>query len=346
MAPGVETHRLSFDVEEPAARIVNLTRPSPKCGLLSVCPCIKGSITNSIITARTSPPRLENVKTPRDYGMEYTNVEFYTSDGVRLSAWEIHQGAAKLAIVNHPLMCTRYGSVAGMDGVPVQFLPMVKHLHDKGYNILMYDHRGQGESDGGVGKTRIGKEAPVGCGAVEWQDLVGALKYVEKHPSLSTNKIALVMQCMGANAAIAAWGQAPEAFNVSNVRCFVAVQPTISYNMVCRMTAAKLGRDIADEVQEAQRSKFGFEFTNPFAFIGSVKVPMLFTQVKADQYTLDASGINDVQAIYDACPTDKELIWIGPDQKKPFGTGKRFEGYGYFNRYPEELLAFLAKHLD
>ena len=44
-------------------------------------------------------------------------------------------------------------------------------------------------------------------------------------------------------------------------------------------------------------------------------------------------------------PTEKQLIWIGPDEAKPFGTGKRFDGYAYFNQHPEELLTFLATHV-
>ncbi len=35
----------------------------------------------------------------------------------------------------------------------------------------------------------------------------------------------------------------------------------------------------------------------------------------------------------------------GPNEAVPFGTGKRFEGYGYFNQHPEALLAFLERQL-
>ena len=52
---------------------------------------------------------------------------------------------------------------------------MVKHLHEAGYNVVMYDHRRQGESAGVTNKTMIGTEAPVGVGATEWQDVIGSL---------------------------------------------------------------------------------------------------------------------------------------------------------------------------
>lgn len=224
---------------------------------------------------------------------------------------------------------------------------MLKHLFDAGFNILTYDHRGQGESDGGIGKTLVGdKEAPVGAGAEEWKDLVGALRYVKNHKNFSSNTIALMSQCMGANAAIKAWGQAPQEFDLSKVKCQVALQPTLGYNMTARMTKQKVGIDLAPGVHAASMKKFGWSFANPLDDVATIKVPVLFAQVKNDKYTMDTgTGVNDVQVIHDACVTEKTLIWIGPDQAKPFGTGMRFDGYNYFNQYPEELLGFLKKHM-
>ncbi|HUN23975.1 MAG TPA: alpha/beta hydrolase [Anaerolineales bacterium] len=323
----------------------NLTR-SPK-GSLSRIPFLPNLLTNMIVNQRIAPKRLNNPKTPSDYGMTYTAVDIHTPDGIRLSAWEImNPGSGKVAIINHPLMCTRYGTETGLDGVPVEFLPMVKHLFDAGYSVLMYDQRGQGESDGGIGKNAIGREAPVGAGVTEWQDLVGALEYVAQHHALANNRIALITQCMGANAAITAWNKAPDAFDLSKVKCHVAIQPTLSYNMTYRFIRSKLKIDLVDEVEDAQIAKVGFGFSNVLEHIDQVRVPMMFSQVKEDQYTYDTgTGINDVKIIYDACPTEKQLVWIGKNEAKPFGTGKRFEGYTYFNQHPKELLAFLEKHV-
>mmetsp|Transcript_49969 Transcript_49969/g.99507 ORF Transcript_49969/g.99507 Transcript_49969/m.99507 type:complete len:121 (+) Transcript_49969:268-630(+) len=78
--------------------------------------------------------------------MQYKDVSIESVDGIRLSAWEIVQPGNKLAIINHPLTCTRYGCVKGLDGVPVEFLPMVKALFDAGVSIITYGQRGQGET--------------------------------------------------------------------------------------------------------------------------------------------------------------------------------------------------------
>jgi pimeloyl-ACP methyl ester carboxylesterase len=328
-----------------SAKSVNLTPTSQ--GVLARLPFLKRMLTKIVVGQRVGPKRQELPETPADHGMEFLAVEITASDGVRLSAWEIPaENPIGLVIVNHPLLCTRYGSVEGMDGVTVAFLPMIKHLYDAGYSVLTYDQRGQGESDGGVGKSAKGPQAPVGAGALEWQDAVGVLQYVSQHKDFNQLNIALMSQCMGANAVLAAWHQVPNAFDLDRIKCQVLVQPTISYNMMSRLTERKLKMDLAAAVDAAQRKEFGFGFADALETIGSVKVPVLFTQVKGDVYTTNAeTGVNDVEVIFDRCPTSKTLVWIGPDQPRAFGTGKRFDGYNYFNEYPQELLEFLAANV-
>jgi len=312
------------------------------------CAGIKEKIyVSQIVKMRVSPARLENVKVPTDYGMKYRDVDIMTPDGVRLSAWEIPAASPsdKTIIVNHPASTTRYGSVEGLDGVPVEFLPMVKHLHDTGYNVVTYDHRGQGESDGGVGRSAQGTEAPVGVGVTEWQDVVGSLQYVTNHPAFGNDEIVFLSQCMGANATFLAWHRKPALFADSRIKALVAVQPTVSYNMISRFIKAKTGMDLVDAVQAKQQEDYGFGYADALEDIESVSVPVLFTQVRMDEYTYDeATGRNDIEMIYELTPTEKQIIWIGEQAGKPFGDGRRFDAYNYFNRYPEELLAFLANH--
>lgn len=299
---------------------------------------------SQIVKMRVAPERLSNPKTPQDYGMAYTDVDIMTADNVRLSAWEIPAAndSDQTLIVNHPLTTTRYGSLEGLDGVAVEFLPMIKHLHDAGYNIVMYDHRGQGDSDGGTGKTIIGTEAPVGAGETEWQDVVASLRYVKEHPQFGDDEIGFVSQCMGANATFLAWMNEPELFNDPKITSLVAIQPPISYNMIDRFIMAKTGMDLVDEVLDAQREKYGFGYADILTTVQSMTVPVLYAQVRDDEYTFNQeAGRNDIEEVIALTPTENDIIWIGPNEAKPFGTGKRFDGYGYFNQYPEELLSFL-----
>lgn len=304
-------------------------------------------IANQLVKMRVAPKRLDNPKTPADYGMAFTNVDIVTADNIRLSAWEIPAplSSDKTVIVNHPLTTTRYGSIKGLDGVSVEFLPMVKHLHENGYNVVMYDHRGQGDSDGGLGKTMRGKEAPVGVGLTEWQDVAASLRYVLAHPDFGDDQIVFLSQCMGANATFLAWQKEPELFSSPQIKAIVANQPTLSYNMTERLIHFALGIELVDKVLEVQREKYGFGFAQTDQYVPSVTVPVLYAQVEKDKYTFnEETGKNDIQEIIDATPTENEVIWIGPNQDIPYGTGQRFDAYNYFNVNPEALINFLNKY--
>ena len=92
----------------------------------------------------------------------------------------------------------------------------------------MYDHRGQGDSDGGIGRNAKGTSVPVGAGVTEWQDVVGSLKYVLSHADFADDEIIFLSQCMGANATFLAWQNAPELFANPQIKGLVANQPTLS----------------------------------------------------------------------------------------------------------------------
>lgn len=304
-------------------------------------------LAGAIVEMRVAPDRLENPRTPGDYGMEYIDVDITTADDVRLSAWEIRASGPSntTVIVNHPLLTTRYGSDEGLDGVAAEFLPMVRHLHDSGYNVVMYDFRGQGDSDGGIGSDARGTETPVGVGVLEWQDVAASLRYVLDHPEFSDDDIVLLSQCMGANATFLAWQEEPAQFSDPRIKGLIANQPTMSYEFSDRYIRANaFGLDLVDDVLRVQLERYGFGFAETLEYVPSVTVPVLYAQVEKDVYTFDENaGQNDIQQILDATPTDHDIVWIGSDREIPFGSDQRFDAYQYFNTHPEELLAFIAQ---
>lgn len=302
-------------------------------------------LARTLVDLRLAPERLDNPKNPADYGMDFLDIDIITKDNIRLSAWEIPApiSSDKTIIMNHPLLTTRYGSVEGLDGVSAEFLPMVRHLHDSGYNVVMYDHRGQGESDGGLGATTIGTEAPIGVGVLEWQDVVASLEYVLSHPEFSDDQIVFLSQCMGANATLLAWQKEPELFANPQIKGLFANQPTLSYEFSDRYIRANaFGLDLVDDVLRVQLEEYGFGFTETLNYVPSLTVPVLYAQVERDVYTFDEErGQNDIQKILDATPTEHDIVWIGSDREIAFGSDMRFDAYQYFNFHPERLLDFL-----
>lgn len=301
---------------------------------------VKNAILNTVVAAGTTPDRMPVYKTPAQYGMEYKDVDIVASDGIRLSAWEIvRPDTRKLAIVNHPLMCNRYGTSKGVDDVPVEFLPMVRHLYVAGYSIITYDQRAQGESDGNMGdKLRGPTECVGGSGAEEWKDVIGVLNYVKAN--WPEHDVALVGQCMGANSMFKLFTEQPAAFDGINIKCFAALQPTRSNQMRGRMTLLKLGMDIAEDAGKLQVEKHGFAGVDCVVHAPDVKVPTLVAGMKADVYAGDDKG-HDLQLIFDALTVEKRLLFFGPGTDLPYGKGLRFEGYGFYNHHPEPLVDFL-----
>ena len=89
------------------------------------------------------PPRYYDLRTPEDLGLSYEKVSFRTSDGVKIAGWWIPGKKAN-------------GTVIVGHGYPFDkgnILPNVVFLHPE-YNLLLYDHRYFGESEGYI--TTVG----------------------------------------------------------------------------------------------------------------------------------------------------------------------------------------------
>jgi alpha-beta hydrolase superfamily lysophospholipase len=98
---------------------------------------------------------------PADYGLVYENVEFMSRDGIRLRGWFIpadSTGTAQGTVI----FC--HGHAGSMDP-DIQYAPW---FHQAGYNVLMFDFRGHGRSDG----------QRVSMGILEQLDLLGAVDYL------------------------------------------------------------------------------------------------------------------------------------------------------------------------
>ncbi|MBM3232352.1 alpha/beta hydrolase [Candidatus Pacearchaeota archaeon] len=85
------------------------------------------------------PPRYYDSDTPSNYGLEYENVSFVTSDKIKIRGWLITSKSAN-------------GTVIIGHGYPFNkgnILPVAKFLYPD-YNLLFYDHRYFGESEGKI----------------------------------------------------------------------------------------------------------------------------------------------------------------------------------------------------
>ena len=126
-----------------------------------------------VILWMTSPRRRSPEATPASVGLEYREVDFRSTDGVRLSAWWVPAEGSSLAAVLVP----GWGGYK-FDEHLLQTLPV---YHGAGYGVLMLDLRAQGESDG-ARRTLGYREVRDVRGALAWLQRQGyALDQVVLH---------------------------------------------------------------------------------------------------------------------------------------------------------------------
>ena len=280
-------------------------------------------------------------KTPDDYGMAgWRDIYVQSDDGTPLEGWYIPATGGesdKLVIFNHQLPACRAGW-PGHLGDPwgsfapheIDFVIQMKHLADAGYNVLAYDLRNHGTSSAANGGLS-------GIGRWEWRDCVGVKKYVDDHPELSRMRVALYSQCTGGNAQYEAIYRQPDLFE--NVVC-MASPMVVSMAAIFSAMSELQGVSQYQELIDLELLKMGAwlaaEMT-PHHFAEAVTMPIWLHQVLDDAWTRNPE---DAQKTFDLLGTeDKELFWIE-------GTTDRFkDGYNYFGRHPEKIIAFLDEHM-
>ncbi len=123
---------------------------------------------------------------PAFYGMPCEDVTFASRDGLALCGWWIGGGASPQGTV---ILCP--GQNGSMDKDVVQAIP----LHQAGFNVLMFDFRAHGRSEGNT----------VTLGALEQADLLGALDYLAAERGIE--RAGVLGFSMGAGVALLAAAQ-------------------------------------------------------------------------------------------------------------------------------------------
>jgi uncharacterized protein len=279
---------------------------------------------------------------PSEQGLDYQDVTFPALDSVPLEGWFIPaSGSDKLIIANHPMGFSRAGipahlepwkSVWALSGndFEVNLVPDYKILHEAGYNVLAYDLRNfglSGAANGGIASS----------GIFEARDVAGSLAYARSRPDTRDMTIGLFSRCLGCSSTFAAMTQFPQAF--VGVRCLVGPQPVTMKTIVQRRLAmAGVPAEHIDDLEQRLllRTSIGFARRAPQQWARNVPVPTFLYQVHDDVLTEPS----DVQTMFDNIPVnDKKLHWIR-------GTTLRWDGYLEFQRHPEPVLEWFAKHMS
>lgn len=137
-----------------------------------------------VLYTNSHPPRYPLHIPPSRFGAAFEDVQFETSDGVKIKGWFIKgngKGPLPTVILCHGLGANRS-----------DFTELAAALSRKGYNALLFDFRGHGES---------GRSAS-SFGYLEQRDLLGALISVKTRNDVDGERIGVYGFSMGGAVAI------------------------------------------------------------------------------------------------------------------------------------------------
>ncbi len=121
---------------------------------------------------------------PSRFGVNFEDTQFDASDGVKIKGWFIkgnREGRLPTVIVCHGLGANRS-----------DFTELAAGLSRGGYNVLLFDFRGHGDSQ------RVASS----FGYLEQKDLLGAIRYVKERKDVDAEGIAAYGFSMGGAVAI------------------------------------------------------------------------------------------------------------------------------------------------
>ena len=135
-----------------------------------------------------NPVALTDLPSPADYDLPVEDAAFLSRDGTGLSGWFL--AARDAATLDRPTVVLLHGYRSRKE----RMLRHADYLHEAGYNVLLFDFRASGGSEG----DRIT------LGAREQLDALGALDYLAARGDIEMTRVGFQGVSMGAAVAIMA----------------------------------------------------------------------------------------------------------------------------------------------
>lgn len=245
------------------------------------------------------------------------SVHFQATDGVHLAGWlAISSPTAPTIILVH-----------GFKGSRADMLPWARFLFGAGYNVLLYDSRGCGESEGWA--TALGTHEP--------NDVVGAVHFLQKRPDLHSQRFGALGISLGAGIVLLAAAHEPalaatvadsawadESFQLNrmgNLTLHAFTLPLLPYEPA--LVDALIGAHLAD--------------TRPQAVIGRIAPRAILLIHATDDQNATTSMVAE-QQLYTAAGQPKQE-WIAPS------GGHVGALQAHQAEYEQHVLTFFASYL-
>ncbi len=268
-----------------------------------------------ITSAGTRPLDRRLTETPADLGARFTDVEFPSPDGVRISGWLMPSHGKNVTIVySHGLFRSRR-----------ELLARAVDLWKLGYGALLYDSRNHGES--GHAKTSLGY--------FERNDVEGAVSYLRSGPA-AQDRIVLLGVSMGAVADLLAAAETPEVAAVVSDSAYLSFDDTVAHHI--RLFFHIPPFPLANELEYFISHRAGFD--------GAKLSTIAAVRASGDRPILFIAGARDrrmppdiAQKLYESSGNPKsDLLLVD-------GPGTEVHGHAYLTD-PKLYIDRVARFLD
>jgi pimeloyl-ACP methyl ester carboxylesterase len=237
-------------------------------------------------------------------GLPVRDVTFTASDGVHLVGW------LALRLPDAPTIIL----VHGFKGSRVGMLAYARYLYAAGYNVLLYDSRGCGQSDGWK----------IGLGATETDDLIGATRYLAGLSDLKAKRFGALGVSLGAGTVLLAAAREPSLVAVVVDSAWADEQPQL--DRMGSIPIGPLAMPVLPYEPALVNALIGADLSaaRPLAVVGSIAPRAVMFIHSADDTNI-TTPLSGEQALYAAAGSPK-VEWIAPSGGHA----------GTFNAHPEE----------
>jgi pimeloyl-ACP methyl ester carboxylesterase len=269
---------LVFLIEVPL-RLHSRVRPAWYLPLVGILLALYVPVLGALHPLRTVPKR-----GPEAFGIAFEDVRFRTADGVELAAWVIpHPEARGNVIFCHGHGRNR-GHVAGL-------LPT---LHDLGLNVLAFDFRGHGDSEGHTSTF----------GQREVQDVLAAAAYLRRR--YPEKPLFLVGISLGAAVSLQALHQLPDVRGVWSEGAFSRFRHEIDHEFAWLPDGLRGPLVRGYWCVGWLDCGFWAPAVNPVDALKDVRVPICFCHAREDELVPLSEG----EELYAAYAGPKWCWWV------------------------------------
>ncbi len=242
----------------------------------------------AVLTMRI--PRLPLNGSPSSVGLNYNDVSFPVRDDntVLLRGWYIPGTGNKTILIVH-------GGFQNRLDDNVDTLDLAKSLVDDGYNVLLFDMQGRGESQG-TGLNMLTNEDDIG----------GAVDYL-KSQGIATDDIGIIGFCSGA-ATTAIFASRENIGAVVLDGCFATVDTMVTRQATTRGIPGFLVDSFIPGLRLAVTLFYGAVPANPINVVPDITCPVFFIHEQNDNLTTT----QETNQLFTAAKNPADELWEIP----------------------------------